>query len=194
MASIGMLGTTALESLFSRSTQNSTDKFKQAFQQLGQDLQSGNLQQAETDLAKLQPTFNPNQPSSPSSTSSSNSTNATSSSSTSSTSGSVSQTFNQLAQDLQSGNLTAAQSDYSNLQQNLQSGGQQLRHMHAHMHHMNSGLQQELSQLGQALQSGNLSAAQQAYTTLASDLPGFMTSGTGSTGSSATSGSISVSA
>ena len=92
----------------------------------------GNLQQAETDLAKLQPTFNPNQPSSPSSTSSSNSTNATSSSSTSSTPGSVSQTFNQLAQDLQSGNLTAAQSDYSNLQQNLQSGGQQLRHMHAH--------------------------------------------------------------
>jgi outer membrane protein assembly factor BamD (BamD/ComL family) len=181
MASIGMLGTTALEALFSRSTQHSTDKFKQTFQQLGQDLQAGNVQQAESDLAQLQPTFNPNQSSS-SSTSSTTST----SSNTSSTSGSVSQTFNQLSQDLQSGNLSAARSDYSTLQQDLQSSGRQSHHIHAHTHQMDTGLQQELSQLGQALQSGNLSAAQQAYATLSSDLPGFMTSGSGSTGSAST--------
>jgi outer membrane protein assembly factor BamD (BamD/ComL family) len=192
MASIGMLGTTALEALFSRSTHSSTDKFKQTFQQLGQDLQAGNLQQAEADLAQLQPTFNPNQ----SATSSTSSTSA-SSNSTSSTSGSASQTFNQLAQDLQSGNLSAAQSDYSTLQQNLQSGRDHFRHMHAHMHHADSGIQQELSQLGQALQSGNLSAAQQAYSTLSSDLPGFMTSNSAtasSTPTGATSSPISFSA
>src|SRR5579884_4140499 len=103
-----MLGTAALEALFSRGTHQSTDKFKQTFQQLGQDLQAGNLQQAEADLAQLQPTFNPNQ--------SSTSTSSTSGSSNSSTqTGTVSQAFNQLSQDLQSGNLTAAQSDYSTL-------------------------------------------------------------------------------
>jgi outer membrane protein assembly factor BamD (BamD/ComL family) len=189
-----MLGTAALESLFSRSTHNSTDKFKQTFQQLGQDLQSGNIQQAETDLATLQPNFNPNQPTS---TSTSSTTSGSSTSSTTgSTSGTVSQAFNQLSQDLQSGNLTAAQSDYSTLQQDLQSSRQQSRHMHAHMHHGGSEAQQELTQLGQALQSGNLTAAQQAYTTLQSDLPGFMSSastGTSTTGGSS-SGSVSVSA
>lgn len=190
MASIGMLGTAALESLFSRSTQSSTDKFKQAFQQLGQDLQSGNLQQAESDLATLQPNFNPNQPTSTSSSSTTSTSNSTL------PTGTVSQAFNQLAQDLQSGNLTAAQSDYSTLQQDLQSGHQQFHHMHAHMHHAGSEAQQELTQLGQALQSGNLNAAQQAYSTLQSDLPGFMSSA--STGTSTTagssSGSVSVSA
>jgi outer membrane protein assembly factor BamD (BamD/ComL family) len=121
MASIGMLGTTALEALFSRSTQHSTDKFKQTFQQLGQDLQAGNLQQAEVDLAQLQPSFNPNQ------SSSSSNSSTTSTSLNSSPSGNVSQAFNQLSQDLKSGNLPAAQSDYSTLQQDLQSGRHQFR-------------------------------------------------------------------
>lgn len=192
MASIGMLGTAALEALFSRGTHHSTDKFKQTFQQLGQDLQAGNLQQAEADLAQLQPTFNPNQSTS---TSASSGTSATSNST--SPTGTVSQAFNQLAQDLQSGNLTAAQSDYSTLQQDLQSGQHQFRHMHAHMHHAGSEMQQELAQLGQALQSGNLSAAQQAYATLQTELPGFMSSssgGTASTATGSTSGSMSVTA
>ncbi len=195
MSSIGMLGTAALESLFSRSTQSSTDKFKQAFQQLGQDLQSGNIQQAEGDLATLQPNFNPNQPTS---TTSSSTTSNSSTSSTGSTSGTVSQAFNQLSQDLQSGNLTAAQSDYSTLQQDLQSSHQQFRHMHAHMHHAGAGseAQQELTQLGQALQSGNLTGAQQAYTTLQTELPGFMSSASTGTSTAAGSsgGSLSVSA
>ena len=194
-ASIGMLGTSALESLFSRGAKNSTDKFKQAFQQLGQDLQSGNIQQAETDLATLEPGFNPNQPASSTSSTSASSSTTTSSTSASS-SGTVSQGFNQIAQDLQSGNLTAAQSDYTNLQQDLRSGHAHFRHMHAGSHGGGAAAQQELAQLGQALQSGNLGAAQQAYATLQTDLPGFMTSG-GSSGSSAvasTSGTVNVSA
>lgn len=192
MASIGMLGTAALEALFSRGTHQSTDKFKQTFQQLGQDLQSGNLQQAEADLAKLQPTFNPNQP-----TSTSASSNTTAASNPTTPTGTVSQDFNQLAQDLQSGNLNAAQSDYSTLQQDMQSSHHGLRHMHAHMHNAGAGIQQELTQLGQALQSGNLSAAQQAYSTLQTELPGFMSSsssGTGSTATGSTSGAVSVTA
>ena len=191
-ATIGMLGTSALESLFSRGAKNSTDKFKQAFQQLGQDLQSGNIQQAETDLATLQPGFNPNQPAS-----STSSTSASSSATTSSTpsSGTVSQGFNQIAQDLQSGNLTAAQSDYTNLQQDLRSGHAHFRHMHAGSHGGGAAAQPELAQLGQALQSGNLGAAQQAYATLQTDLPGFMSGGSsGSSAGASSSGTVNVSA
>jgi hypothetical protein len=175
-SSIGVLGTSALESLFSRGAQNSTGKFKQAFQQLGQDLQSGNLAQAETDLAKMQPGFNPNQPTSTTSSTSGSSTTANSSTSSSS-SGTFSQAMNQIAQDLQSGNLTAAQSDYTNLQQNLRTSHAHFGHMHAGSQGGGDAAQQELAQLGQALQSGNLGAAQQAYATLQTALPGFMTSG-----------------
>jgi hypothetical protein len=156
MSAIGLLGSSVLESLLSRTTQNSAQKFKQGFQQLGQDLQSGNVSQAETDLASLQLGTGLTQPSS------------------SSPSSSVTQSFNQIAQDLQSGNLAAAQSDYATLQQDLQQGGHQ---HHAHRLSGSSGaaadLQQELSQLGQALQSGNMSGAQQAYAAIQTDLSVF---------------------
>ena len=162
MSAIGFLGSAALEALLSRSTQNSTDKFKQAFQQLGQDLKAGNIAKAETDLATLQPNIAPTQTSAASA-------------------GSISQAFNQITQDLQAGNLTAAQSDYATLQQDLQQGVQ------SHRHHMHIGSQANLSQmqqlftqLGQALQSGNINAAQQAYATLQTDLPSFMSSSSAS--------------
>ena len=166
MSSIGMLGTAALEALFSRTSHSSVDKFKQTFQQLGQDLQAGNVKQAEADLAVLQPNVFSNQ----SSTSSTSSTS----------SGTVSQAFNQMAQDLQTGNLSAAQSDYATLQQNLQQGvpSQRRYHLHGAASHAEGAQTQELlAQLGQALQSGNLSAAQQAYATLQTDLPSAMLGG-----------------
>ncbi|HET6931696.1 MAG TPA: hypothetical protein VFI45_15320, partial [Candidatus Acidoferrum sp.] len=83
----------------------------------------------------------------------------------------------QLAQDLKSGNLTAAQSDLANVQQDLQQAGSRFAAGHAHHHHhhadADSGQQNSLSalfgQLGQDLQSGNLSAAQQAYASLQQD-------------------------
>jgi soluble cytochrome b562 len=155
MSSIAMLGASALESMLSHSTQSRSQKFKQEFQQLGQDLQSGNTSQAESDLAALQP--------GPAST-------------TSATPSLVSQGFNQLAQDLQAGNLTAAQSDYTTLQQDLQQSSAQKFHHHSSSSSFNSAfseLQQTLSQLGQALHSGNLSGAQQAYTTLQADAAAF---------------------
>jgi hypothetical protein len=175
MASIALMGSTALESLMSHAAHSSTSRFRMAFQQLGQDLKAGNTTQAETDLAMLQP--------------------ATSNEPSSSSPGFMSAAFNKIAQDLQSGNLTAAQSDYATLQQNLQ------QHSHVSHHLANASsqgaaqTQQVLAQLGQALQSGNLSAAQQAYATLQTDLPGFMFTGANgsSSGSAAASSGINIS-
>jgi len=84
--------------------------------------------------------------------------------------------FNQLATDLKAGNTTAAQQDYAKIQQDFQSqhGGQTQTHRHHH-HHGGGGtgesnsIDQLLSQLGLALQSGNFSTAQQAYASLQQD-------------------------
>lgn len=84
--------------------QNKVQHFRQEFEQLGEDLQSGNLAAAQTDFATLQQL-------------------GSNSSSTSSTASSnpLEQAFNQLGQDLQSGNLSAAQQDFTHIQQYLQS-------------------------------------------------------------------------
>lgn len=163
-SAVGLLSSAALESLFSRGAQNSANNFRQAFQQLGQDLQSGNIAQAETDLAALQP-------------------NAASSALSASSSGLVSRAWSQVAQDLQSGNLSAAQSDFAGLEQNLQRRSP-VAHHHFHSGGSHSGMsqmQQLFSQLGQALQSGNLTAAQHTYTTLQTDLSGAMFAGRSAT-------------
>src|SRR5271166_5412561 len=134
--------------------QNRMQKVQSEFQQLGQDLQSGNLSAAQADFATLQQL----QPG----TSSTSSTQSTST---------LTQDFNQLATDLKAGNTTAAQQDYAKIQQDFQSQGTQ-NHHHHHHHHQGSGtegsseISQLFSQLGQALQSGSLSAAQQAYASL----------------------------
>ena len=70
------------------------------------------------------------------------------------------QTFRQLGQDLQSGNLSAAQSDFAALQK-LQPPGNASSSSQS-----NSPIAQAFSQLSQDLQSGNLSAAQQDYSTI----------------------------
>jgi len=127
------------------------------FQQLGQDLATGNLSAAQSDLATLEQAFT--QPASASTTTNSNP---------------VAQAFQQLSTDLQSGNLAAAQKDYLTIQQDFKNG-------FGHFHHgrmpieggpVQNNLMQELSQLGQelsstTLQSSSASTAQQAYTTLA---------------------------
>jgi len=92
----------------------------------------------------------------------------------------------QLSQALQSGNLSAAQKDFSTIQQDLQNQGvPSTNHLHHH-HHRSVGsgdsstqnsLIQDLSQIGQALTSGNLSGAQQAYATLQQQLQQFTLGG-----------------
>src|SRR5258708_25302671 len=133
--------------------QNKIQKSRQEFQQLGQDLQSGNLSTAQADFATLQQ-LNPQ------------------AQSTSAALGSpVAQEFAQVSQDLQSGNTSAAQQDYAKIQQGIQNQSTGT-HPHHHRHGGGGGssaISQLMDQLGQSLQSGNLSSAQQAYSALQQD-------------------------
>ena len=143
--SIAGILSSALFSAGAQSLQSKPKDFRQEFQQLGQDLQSGNLTAANADLTALQQQA-------PAAASSSSSP--------------LSQAFNQLAQDVKAGNTSAAQQDYATLEQGLktQVAG------HPHHHHGGGGeskaVSQLLDQLGQELQSGDLAGAQQAYGTL----------------------------
>jgi hypothetical protein len=160
------------------------------FQKLGQDLQSGNLTQAQTDFATL---------------------TQNSASLQGNNLSPLSQAFKALGQALQSGNLTAAQQDFATIQQDLQQVSQS-HSLRKHHHHaslqsalaasgaQNSPIAQAFGSLGQALQAGNVSAAQQAYATIQQDLQLFATTtapGTSSSGSASpptSSGSLSVKA
>ena len=103
--------------------------------------------------------------------------------------------FQQLGEDLQAGNLVAAQKDFATIQQDPQQLSGQVQHHHHHQRvrvaqESNSASEQQenpVSQafgtLGQALQSGSLSSAQQAYTALQQNLQQFLP-GAGATSSS----------
>jgi outer membrane protein assembly factor BamD (BamD/ComL family) len=143
-------------SLFNtQGVQSTFQQFQQEFQQLGQDLQSGNLSAAQSDFSTLQNLLSQN------------------SSATAHSNNPIAQAFSQLAKDLQSGNLSAAQQDFTTLQQDFQnqSAQNQTQSTPGHHHHHGGSGSSELSQLftelGTALQSGNLSTAQQAYNSLA---------------------------
>ena len=145
-------------------------EMKQEFAQLGQDLQSGNLSAAQSDFATLTQMG-------PQST-------TNSSSSTAASNNPMAQAFAQLSKDLQSGNLSAAQHDFATIQQEMQSNAVQSGG-HRHHHHGGGGsgesaINSLFSQLGQALQSGDLSTAQQVFSTLQQDFQqaGQSTSGT----------------
>lgn len=158
--------------------QNNMQQFQQEFQQLGQDLQSGNITAAQQDFSALQQ-LSPQ-----------------AGSSSSASSNPIAQEFSQLSQALQSGNLSAAQQDYSQIQQNFQNQATEGHHGHHH-HAGGSGESSQMSQLftelGQELQSNNLSSAQQTYNQLLQDFPQLEpTSGQASAQSS--SGTLSVSA
>jgi outer membrane protein assembly factor BamD (BamD/ComL family) len=137
-----------------QSAQSMFQQFQQTFQQLGKDLQSGNLSAAQSEFAtlqQLQPQTN--------STSSSQSNNP------------IAQAFSQLSTDLQSGNLSAAQNDYTTIQRAMQSQATKSEGTHGHHHHGGGGngadeISQLLDQLGTALQSGDLSTAQSTFATL----------------------------
>jgi hypothetical protein len=138
-----------------QSVNNNQQQFQQEFQQLGQDLQSGNVTAAQQDFATLQQV-------------------GPQASSTLSRQGddSIVQAFAQLGQDLQSGNVSGAQKDYTNVKQDFQNAAHTNIRRH---HHVRSGgggeTSQLFNQLGQALQSGNVSSAQTASSSLLQDLP-----------------------
>jgi hypothetical protein len=161
-------------------TQNYQSQFQQvksAFQQLGTDLQAGSLAQAQQDFATLSQTISPSQQSG---------------------NKAVGSDLSALGQALQSGNLSDAQKAYSTLLQDVQSSSQAYHGRHHHHHHHAGGAQQSnpiaqaFSSLGSALQSGDLSGAQQAYSAIVQDLQQYglnfaavsAGSGTQTTGSS----------
>jgi len=166
------IASSVLSQLSSFAPQNHSQKLQQSFQQLAQDLQSGNLSQAQSDFSSLQQLLPVNQSNSlvgvPSGAQGTNP---------------LATAVSQLAQDLKSGNLTAAQSDLAGVQQDVQQLHQQgMAHAHHHHHHSaddnaSSNGQTPVStlfdQLGQSLQSGNLAAAQQAYSSLQQDFRQF---------------------
>jgi len=91
------------------------------------------------------------------------------------------QEFQQLGQDLQSGNLSAAQSDLATMQQDFQARAVQHHHHHAGSTDSSaSAISQLLNELGSALKSGNLSSAQQEYSSLQQDLAQFAGAGAAS--------------
>jgi len=185
MSVAGIFGS-SISSYSPQSIQGRMQQSQQEFQQLGQDLQSGNLSAAQSDFATLQQSgLQAN------STTSAQNTNT------------IAQAFNQLSTDLQAGNTTAAQQDYANIQQDFQNQGTQSQgtHMHHHHHHHGGGGSQEnaisqlFQQLGQDLQSGQLSAAQQAYGSLQQDLQQFATTnGVGATAAGSSASGVSLSA
>jgi len=169
MSVSGISSSSLLELLESGTTgQSQKRQLQQEVQQLGKDLSAGNLSAAQADFATLQKDA-------PQATSQSNNP--------------IAQAFQKLAQDLQSGNLSAAQQDFSTVQQDVQAQASGGHHHHSHGQSSNAAEQSPVAQLfaelGQALQSGNLSAAQQAYTTLQQDFQSGSTSVTNSGTSSA---------
>lgn len=173
MSVSGVSSSNFFQSNLAQGAQNKFQQIQSQFQQLGKDLQSGNLSQAQQDFATLTQEL----PSSQQQTGAATSTS------------SVAQAFKTLGQDLQSGNLSAAQQDFAAIQQNAQqaSGSAHGHHNH-HRRAINSSQQggspisQAFGALGQALQSGNLPSAQQAYATLQQDLQQYLpSSSSGST-------------
>lgn len=185
--SIAGLASTALYSILNKppsssqnNGQNNFQQIQKEFQRLGQDLQSGNLSQAQEDFATLKQDL----PDS-SSLANSNSNNP------------IVQAFNSLSQDLRSGNLNAAQQDYTSLQQDLQQNTNTTQ-VHHHRHGGGGSEQNEINQavssLAQALQSGNLSGAQSAFAMLQENLENLSPTGpvTGSTSTGTSNLSVTV--
>lgn len=187
--SISGIASSLFQPSISQGVQNKFQQIQSEFQQLGQDLQAGNLSQAQQDFVTLTQSLPGGQQQNASG-------------------GPLAQAFNSLAQDLKAGNLSAAQKDFTTIQQDVQQESGQIQHHH---HHRVDGTQdsssasgpqgnptaQALQTLGQALQSGSLSSAQQAYATLQQDLQQFLPDAAASSAASATSpvsGALSVTA
>ena len=120
MSIAGIASSSLFQNSVVQQTQNRFQQIQSQFQKLGQDLQSGNLTQAQSDFATLsQELPNGGKSASQLASASSGATSSTSSAATSS-SNPILQAFQSLGQDLQSGNLTAAQQDFATIQQSAQ--------------------------------------------------------------------------
>jgi outer membrane protein assembly factor BamD (BamD/ComL family) len=163
-----------------KSGHTSSHSIQSELGQLGADLQSGNLSQAQSDFATLAQSL-PN--------------GTLTSSATSATANPLAQSFAQLGKDLQSGNVSAAKQDYATIQLELRERAAEAASRH---HHHQAGgsesastqqanpVAQAFSQLAADLQSGNLQASQSDFAALQSGLQQFggWPAGAGASGSS----------
>jgi outer membrane protein assembly factor BamD (BamD/ComL family) len=133
----------------SGSTFSDLQQVQQELQQLGHDLNSGNLSAAQADFVTFQQDITEVSSSAPAGQVSS-----------------VTRAFIELAQNLQSGNLTAAQQDYASIRQDFQSQSSQMYSQYLASGSQQSEFNQVFSQLGQNLQSGNLAGARSDFNTL----------------------------
>jgi outer membrane protein assembly factor BamD (BamD/ComL family) len=169
-------------SVFNYSTQdlqNNMKQVQQEFQQLGQDLESGDLSAAQSDFATLQQLLPQN-----------SSTSSTQSNSP------IAQAFSQLSKDLQAGDLSAAQKDYTTIQQDFQNQAAKMQGINqsSSSGSGSSTISKLFEELGQALQSGDLSTAQSLFTSLQQQLRQLIqSSGLSSTQTSSQSRSSSIS-
>lgn len=120
------------------SVQRNDQQVRSEFKQLGEDLHSGNLTQAQTDIVTL----------------------SKAASSAFGSNNSVVKALNAIGQALQSGSLSSAQQAYSPLPIALVGP---CAEPHGQIGLMQSRFQKVLNQLGQMLQSSNRSGAQQAF-------------------------------
>ena len=191
MSISGVSSSDVLQTSPAQAAQTKFQQIQSQFQKVGQDLQSGNLSQAQADFATLSQELPSGQQTSGSTATSSTTTGPTST---------IAKAFQTLGQDLQAGNLAASQTDFAAIQQNAQQQNSGQAQGHHHHHHgggvsqqTGSTLQQDVTAPGTALQSGNLSSAQQAYVSFQADVqqafPSFSAASSGtSTASSTTAG------
>jgi ribosomal protein S20 len=177
--SVSGISSSSLFDYSAQGLQNNMKQVQQEFQQLGQDLESGNLSAAQSDFSTLQQFLPQN-----SSTSSAQSNSP------------IAQAFSQLSKDLQAGNLSAAQQDYTTIQQDFQNQAAQMQGINqsGSSGSGSSTISKLFEELGQALQSGDLSTAQSLFSSLQKQLQQLSQSGgLSSTQTSTQSGSSSLS-
>ncbi len=146
------------------STSTGSNTLQNDFAALGQALQSGDLSTAQSAFAQLKSDFQASRPSGGAGAAQgpSQGDDQYVASQGQNPVEQALQDYTQLASDLQSGNLTAAQSDYTNLQQLVQAYQGPAK--------SDSAIQSDFATLGQDLQSGNLTQAQSEFSQLQSDL------------------------
>jgi hypothetical protein len=130
MSIAGISASNLFQSNFAQAAQDRFQRIQSQFKQLGQDLQSGDLTQAQADFATLAKELPRTQPQSQSATGDSTTTSA------------IAQAFKALGQDVQAGNLSAAQQDFAAIQQDAQQQPARQTHHHHHRHHAASSTPQ----------------------------------------------------
>src|SRR5882724_4041457 len=140
MSVSGVSSSDPFQTSVAQAAQTKFQQIQSQFQKLGQDLKSGNLAQAQSDFATLTQGLPSRQQSTAAATT------ATAGATTTPTN-TLAKAFQTLGQDLQAGNLSAAQADFATIQQDVQQkSGQPQGHHH---HHHGGGGQQPTNTLQQ---------------------------------------------